>query len=94
MGQALIQAAERGDLAEIERLRAQGAAINTQDARGRTAVLAATHADQVEAVRLLLERGADPNIRDAIKDNVMLYAGAEGKLVRPIAGCVDRACML
>src|SRR6185295_16474970 len=80
MSDSLIGAAERGDATAVQRLLAEGADINTQDARGRTPVLAATHARQVDAVRALIQAGADVNIRDARKDNVLLYAGAEGLL--------------
>lgn len=80
MNAQLITAAERGDTAAIQRLLADGAAINAQDARGRTAVMAATHAKQVAAVDALIRAGADVNIRDQRKDNPFLYAGAEGLL--------------
>jgi ankyrin repeat protein len=80
MGKDLISAAERGDTAEVTRLLAQGVPVNAQDARGRTAALAATHGGHAEVVRALIEAGADLNIRDSIKDNVLLYAGAEGEL--------------
>src|SRR5262245_48448744 len=53
MRESMISAAERGDTATVLRLHAAGADINAQDARGRTPVLAATHANQVETVRAL-----------------------------------------
>jgi ankyrin repeat protein len=80
MNEPLISAAERGDTAAALRLIADGADINAQDARGRTPVLAATHANRVETVRALIAAGADINIRDNLKDNPFLYAGAEGLL--------------
>ena len=76
----LHQAATVGDLATITRVLAEGAAIDGQDAEGRTPVMAATHARQVAAVRALLDAGADPDIRDDRLDNPFLYAGAEGLL--------------
>lgn len=78
MNEQLISAAERGDTAAALRLIADGAAIDAQDARGRTAVLAATHTGHADTVRALIEAGADINIRDSRSDNVLLYAGAEG----------------
>jgi ankyrin repeat protein len=80
MNTQLVEAAERGDTATVQRILADGADINVQDARGRTPVLAATHANRVETARALIQAGADVNIRDDIKDNVLLYAGAEGLL--------------
>ena len=76
----LHDAAAAGDLAAIDRLLAEGADIDGRDASGRTAVLAATHARQAEAVRALFAAGADPDIRDDRLDNPFLYAGAEGLL--------------
>ena len=42
--------------------------------------MAATHGNQVDIVRALIEAGADINIRDNRMDNPFLYAGAEGLL--------------
>jgi uncharacterized protein len=80
MNEQLISAAEYGNITTVQRILAEGADINVQDARGRTPILAATHANQVETVRALIQAGADVNIRDDRKDNVLLYAGAEGLL--------------
>jgi ankyrin repeat protein len=80
MNELLINAAERGDTAAALRLIADGADINAQDARGRTPVMAATHANRVETVGALISAGADINIRDHLKDTPFLYAGAEGLL--------------
>ena len=43
-------------------------------------MLAATHANRVDSARLLIERGADVNARDALQDSPFLYAGAAGRL--------------
>ncbi|QHW32292.1 hypothetical protein GZH47_16750 [Paenibacillus rhizovicinus] len=80
MNRALIAAAERGDLKDVARLVEDGADINGQDSRGRTAIMAATHANKPEIVRWLIAAGADINLQDKINDNPFLYAGAEGLL--------------
>jgi len=80
MNEPLIGAADRGDTAAVLRLIADGSDINAQDARGRTPIMAATHANRVETVGALIAAGADINIRDDLKDNPFLYAGAEGLL--------------
>jgi uncharacterized protein len=80
LGAQLITAAERGDTAAVLRLLAQGAPVNGRDARGRTAVMAATHANRPETVQALLKAGADVNLQDNLQDNPFLYAGAEGLL--------------
>src|SRR5689334_7915687 len=74
----LIRAAESGDMPAVVSLLQAGANINATDERGRTAVMAATHANQVETVRALIAAGADINIRDDRLDNPFLYASAEG----------------
>jgi len=76
----LHAAAERGDVRALRQLLAAGADLEARDERGRTALLAATHANAVAAARLLIEAGADVNARDAINDTPYLYAGARGHL--------------
>jgi uncharacterized protein len=76
----LVAAAERGDLPALRRLLDEGAPVDQRDARGRTALLAGTHANQVEAARELVRRGADVNAQDDLHDSPFLYAGAEGRL--------------
>jgi ankyrin repeat protein len=75
---ALIRAAERGDLAVLRSLLDAGSGVNARDARGRNAVLAATQGGHVEAARLLIVRGADVNAQDDIRDSAFLLAGARG----------------
>jgi uncharacterized protein len=74
----LIQVAEAGDTPAVLSLLAAGASINARDGRGRTPVMAATHANQVETVQALIAAGADIDIRDDRLDNPFLYASAEG----------------
>lgn len=76
----LVEAAERGDRAAVQRLLDAGTPVDQRDGRGRTALLAATHADHVDVARLLIARGADVNAQDAMQDSPFLYAGARGRL--------------
>ena len=78
---ALVSAAAAGDMASLQRLLDAGVPVDSRDALGRTALLAATHADLVDAARLLIESGADVNAKDEMQDSPFLYAGAEGRLV-------------
>lgn len=80
MNAQLIDAAERGDTDTVLQLLATGAEINSRDERGRTAVMAATHGNQVATVEALIAAGADIDIQDNRLDNPFLYAGAEGLL--------------
>jgi ankyrin repeat protein len=76
----LILAAERGDLKKLEELIKAGANLNAQDHKGRTAMLAATHSNKPEIVKILIDAGADMNLQDDIHDNPFIYAGAQGRL--------------
>src|SRR5881394_2150410 len=78
--QALIGAAEKGDLAAVERLIREGASVMARDNRGRTALLAATHGNHAGVARVLIAAGADVNAKDDIQDSPFLYAGAEGRV--------------
>ena len=56
----LHAAAQRGDLAAIQRLAASNAALEARDSVGRTPLHVATFARQHLAVQALLQAGADP----------------------------------
>ena len=75
---ALIEAAASGDAARVTRLLAEGASLKARDERGRTALLAATQGNRVEAARLLIKAGADVNAKDDIQDSAYLLSGARG----------------
>ena len=76
----LIEAAENNDIVAIEQLLLHGSPIDERDAKGRTALLAATHAARIEAANLLISKGADVNAKDSIQDSPYLYAAAEGPM--------------
>ena len=78
--QRLIDAATRGDVANVKGLLAQGASVQARDGQGWTALMAATHANQVAVAAVLIAAGSDVNARDNKKDSPYLYAGAEGRL--------------
>lgn len=92
----LHAAAQRGDVAAIERLLAAKADPNASDAHGRTPLHVATFARQREAIRRLVGGGADPGRLEtdrydavtiaAVADDeetlrVLLSLGASAKLV-------------
>ena len=76
----LIFAAEKGDLFTVRQLLAAGVDVNAQDPRGRTPLMASTHANQAEVAEVLIEAGADIDKKDEMQDTPFLYAGAEGCL--------------
>jgi ankyrin repeat protein len=74
-------AAQQNDVEVIEQLLLSGNIdIDVRDGRGATALLVATHRNNVEAARALIEAGADVNAKDRINDSAYLYAGARGHL--------------
>ncbi len=56
--------AYRGDLAALRQAIATGRSLETRDGEGRTALLAAAHARQREAMQELAKAGADPRALD------------------------------
>ena len=64
---------------EVEALLQGGASINVSDQTGETPLIAAVHARNVGLVRLLLEKGADPDRNDnsgrSARDYMELMAG-------------------
>jgi ankyrin repeat protein len=60
----LCQYANLGRLAEVQELLGQGVSVNSRDDIGCTALANAVCQGEIKIVRLLLERGAKPNIRD------------------------------
>lgn len=76
---ALIDAAAAGRAGEVARLIAAGAALEAQDAQGRSALLLAVAGNHVAAAHALLEAGASPNTQAANRDTPWLLAGASGR---------------
>jgi outer membrane protein assembly factor BamB len=63
-GEALREAARAGDLAQIESLLAAGAPVDAPARYGQTPLYLAADKGHLEAVRRLVEAGADVNVRD------------------------------
>mgnify|MGYP001764915995 CR=1 FL=1 len=76
---ALIDAADRGDVAALRQALDDGARIDTRDLRGRTPLLVAVQRGHDAAAQLLIRRGADINAQDDISDSPFLLAGARGR---------------
>lgn len=53
--------------------------VNEVNDKNESALLIATHNNQVEIAKLLIDGGADVNQQDSISDSPYLYAGAQGK---------------
>jgi ankyrin repeat protein len=76
---ALLEGAERGDTAAVEKALSAGVKVDARDASGRTPLLLATHGNHPAAAKLLIAAGADVNAKDEIQDSPYLYAGAHGR---------------
>lgn len=70
----LHMAAERGHGNLVRLLARRGARVDLPDMYGQTALIMAALYDQAEAVRALLEAGADPTLRDRSRRTALDYA--------------------
>jgi hypothetical protein len=80
LNQELFDAVKQGDQDRVSNLLVEGADVDATDYIGRTSAMIAVHTKQLDIFKLLLEKGANINIRDNRMDNPLLYAGAEGLL--------------
>ena len=64
----LLMAAASGDVDGVSRALAAGAALESRDMRGRSALLLAVADDHLAVAQLLVACGADPNALDAATD--------------------------
>lgn len=80
----VLSAAINGDKQQLQQIIRSGRSIDVVDSRGRSAVLLVTMQNNIDALRLLIELGADVDYYDKTKSaNVIdqtafLYAGANG----------------
>lgn len=70
----LHAAAQNGACEAMDWLILSGARANERDASGSTALIQATLSESLPAVKLLLERGADPKLRDEEGKRALDYA--------------------
>lgn len=76
--QAMLAAAERGDLAALRTLIAGRAPLDPADGAGRTPLLTAIERGHLTAAELLVGAGADINAQAGNRDTPWLLAGARG----------------
>jgi uncharacterized protein len=73
----LVRAAEDGDISGIDELLRAGANVNCTIIAS-SPLIGAAREGRLDAVRLLLDRGADPNLAAAIDGSALIHAAAEG----------------
>lgn len=77
-GQALVQAAARGDLTAVRAALDAGVLPDAPDRSGTRALLAAVSNERRDVARLLLERGADANAHSPKGWTALMYAALSG----------------
>jgi ankyrin repeat protein len=78
LDRALYEAAEAGDLQDIDELLKNGASVNAVLRGDGTPLLGAARKGRLEAVTLLLGRGADPNLPAPGDGTPLIVAAAAG----------------
>ncbi len=78
----LIQAIRKNDLAALKASFAKGAAVDTRDQRGTTLLMHAAAVGSPEAVRLLLDKGADVNARNELEATALILGAGNPEKAR------------
>jgi beta-lactamase regulating signal transducer with metallopeptidase domain len=76
---ALFEAAESGDVSDIEQLLSAGANVNCAIDGDGSPLIGAARNGHIAAVRLLLDRGADPNLSVRGDGSPLIMAAREGR---------------
>ena len=71
-GEKLLKAARTGDIKTLQELLDQKTDVNFKNRYGQTALGFAVDANSLAAVTLLLDRGADPNVKDSFYNSTVL----------------------
>lgn len=78
----LYAAIRANDLPGLKTLLASGISPNTADSRQITPLMAAAEAGSVEAMRLLIARGADVNAQNAVGSTALMWSVSDARKVR------------
>lgn len=76
----ILRSAEKGKVDEIRQLLDSGTDVNTKNANGTTALMAAAIGGRSDVVALLIQRGADVNAATSVGDTALSYASWKGHL--------------
>ena len=78
--EALIEAAGKNDLTQVQSLLEKGTDVNAGDDKGVTALMIASVMGHVEVVKLLLNNGADVNVKTGTGSAALTLASVMGHL--------------
>src|ERR1035437_10604970 len=78
----LIQAIRNNDLASLKARLAKGADVNTRDQRGSTLLMHAAAFGSSEAVKLLLESGAQVNAKNGLEATALILGAGNAEKAR------------
>ena len=78
----LIQAIRNNDLTSIKTQLRKGADVNTRDRRGSTLLMHAAIAGSPDAVKLLIDSGADVNAKNSFDETALLLCAADPQKAR------------
>lgn len=78
VARSLWAAAKANDVVQLSRLLDEGCPIDERDARGYSALMLAGYSGNLDAVEVLLARGADPNTADFFGNTVLMGAAYKG----------------
>jgi ankyrin repeat protein len=85
LGERFYQAVRSGDLAELGKL-AKSADVNHKDSRGATPLMYAAAIGNADQLKLLLDAGADVNVRNAFDATALIWAGGDAQKIRLLVG--------
>ena len=85
--EALVEAAEEGELETVKKLLAEGAPVDSRDSARRTALMLALDEGEAEVARALMAAGADVRAVDRQGRTTLMYAAAGGEveMIRELA---------
>src|ERR1035441_9784815 len=78
----MIQAIRNNDLASLKTRLAQGVDVNSRDRRGSTLLMHAAALGSPEAVKLLLDNGADPNAKNDLEATALILGAGNAEKAR------------
>jgi ankyrin repeat protein len=70
----LLVAIRNGDRAQVQKLLGTGAAVNTVDSDGTTALMHSVIESDEKMMKLLIDKGADVNAKNALDSTALMYA--------------------